>query len=221
MPAKKPMSKRAPKSRADAKRETREALIEAAIALFGERGLDAPSLDDICERAGFTRGAFYVHFADRDDLLRVAMERVGARTLDALLGAAPEAADFSAVAMRFLGALASGEYPLTKVGGVRPFQLLDACARSPAIRKQYVALVDESVARLGVILRGAQRGELLRDDVAPEDLARLLVMVIIGLQTLLDLEVTLDVGALTQTLLGLFSPTPAPPPRRAKARRAR
>ncbi|HVH04632.1 MAG TPA: TetR family transcriptional regulator, partial [Myxococcota bacterium] len=58
-----------------AKQETREALVQAAIAEFAEKGLDLPSLDAICARAGFTRGAFYVHFRDREELLGAVMER--------------------------------------------------------------------------------------------------------------------------------------------------
>src|SRR4051812_40727719 len=68
----------APRTREETKQRTREALVEAGIALFAEQGLDGPSLDAICERAGFTRGAFYVHFRDRDELLQAVMERVGA-----------------------------------------------------------------------------------------------------------------------------------------------
>ena len=52
-----------------AKQETREALLQAAMAEFAEKGLDLPSLDAICARAGFTRGAFYVHFRDREELV--------------------------------------------------------------------------------------------------------------------------------------------------------
>jgi AcrR family transcriptional regulator len=48
------------------KPETREALITAGMELFAKHGLDKPRLDDICEHAGFTRGAFYVHFEDRE-----------------------------------------------------------------------------------------------------------------------------------------------------------
>ena len=56
-----------PKSRDLAKQETREALIQAGMDAFSEEGVDLPSLDAICARAGFTRGAFYVHFKDRED----------------------------------------------------------------------------------------------------------------------------------------------------------
>jgi len=51
--------------------ETRQSLIEAARHEFALHGLDKPSLDSICERAGFTRGAFYVHFRSRRELIAV------------------------------------------------------------------------------------------------------------------------------------------------------
>src|SRR5882672_9036667 len=66
-------SPRPRRSRDDAKRETREALIAAGVSIFTEQGLDTPSLDAICARAGYTRGAFYVHFKDRDEFIKVVM----------------------------------------------------------------------------------------------------------------------------------------------------
>ena len=51
------------------RKSTRQALLAGRAAELIEHGLDAPSLDAICARAGFTRGAFYVHFKDRDDFL--------------------------------------------------------------------------------------------------------------------------------------------------------
>lgn len=47
---------------------TRARLMEAAIAVFAEVGLDAASVEVICERAGFTRGAFYSNFASKNEL---------------------------------------------------------------------------------------------------------------------------------------------------------
>ena len=67
------------------KSETRDALIAAGALEFAEKGLDAPSLDAICARAGFTRGAFYVHFRDRDDLLVAIVDRVLSGVQDAII----------------------------------------------------------------------------------------------------------------------------------------
>src|SRR5690606_25632121 len=67
------MSTRARK-RDVAKLETRRALIAAGAAEFTENGIEGSSLDAICARAGLTRGAFYVHFKDRDDLLKAILD---------------------------------------------------------------------------------------------------------------------------------------------------
>jgi TetR/AcrR family transcriptional regulator, transcriptional repressor for nem operon len=77
--------------RGESKQKTRAALLRAALELFAEQGLDLPSLDAICDRAGFTRGAFYVHFRDRDDLLVAAMDKVGEAFLASVFEQAAEA----------------------------------------------------------------------------------------------------------------------------------
>ncbi|QIK82305.1 TetR/AcrR family transcriptional regulator [Sanguibacter sp. HDW7] len=48
---------------------TREKLLDAALSLFAEAGIATTSIEAICERAGFTRGAFYSNFADKAELL--------------------------------------------------------------------------------------------------------------------------------------------------------
>jgi len=47
---------------------TRERLVKAAMQVFGRRGVLGSSVEEICEAAGFTRGAFYSNFASRDEL---------------------------------------------------------------------------------------------------------------------------------------------------------
>jgi AcrR family transcriptional regulator len=44
-------------------------LREALIALILERGWEALSVQDVCERADIGRSTFYTHFADKEDLL--------------------------------------------------------------------------------------------------------------------------------------------------------
>lgn len=43
---------------------------EAAVALFAEQGYDRTSLQEIVDKAGFTKGAFYHYFKSKEDLLR-------------------------------------------------------------------------------------------------------------------------------------------------------
>ena len=48
---------------------TQTVLRDALIALIHERGWDAVSVQDICARADVGRSTFYVHFADKEELL--------------------------------------------------------------------------------------------------------------------------------------------------------
>lgn len=51
--------------------ETRKALVESALALFGAKGYAVTSVQEITEAAGVTKGAFYHHFESKEDLLRL------------------------------------------------------------------------------------------------------------------------------------------------------
>lgn len=45
-------------------------IIEAALAVFGERGLAASRLDDIAKRAGLSKGTIYLYFPNKEELFR-------------------------------------------------------------------------------------------------------------------------------------------------------
>ncbi|MDN5804236.1 MAG: TetR/AcrR family transcriptional regulator, partial [Microlunatus sp.] len=49
--------------------QTRERLMAAARTVFADRGVEGASVEEICEAAGFSRGAFYSNFGDRSDLV--------------------------------------------------------------------------------------------------------------------------------------------------------
>lgn len=48
---------------------TQATLRDALVALIGSRAWDDISVQDICDRANVGRSTFYVHFADKEDLL--------------------------------------------------------------------------------------------------------------------------------------------------------
>jgi AcrR family transcriptional regulator len=60
-----------PKHRAPDRRveRTKRLLHQALIELIHERGWDAITVLDVCERADVGRSTFYVHFADKEELL--------------------------------------------------------------------------------------------------------------------------------------------------------
>jgi AcrR family transcriptional regulator len=55
---------------------TREALLNAAIAIWAERGMGAVTMHGVGGRAGRARGTVYHHFADRDELLRATKQHL-------------------------------------------------------------------------------------------------------------------------------------------------
>ncbi|USR79429.1 TetR/AcrR family transcriptional regulator [Arcanobacterium pinnipediorum] len=51
------------------RKRTREKLLQAGSILFIKKGILGTSVGDICEEAGFSRGAFYSNFADMDHFI--------------------------------------------------------------------------------------------------------------------------------------------------------
>jgi AcrR family transcriptional regulator len=182
-----------------AKQETRAALIRAATELFTEQGLDAPSLDAICARAGFTRGAFYVHFADREELIVAVMEQGTASFLDRILaehregGGEGAALDLFGIVAAFTAAVSGGAF--AAFGSVPLDRFLAACARSPALRRRYVGRIEETRERIAEAVRAGQRAGAVRGDVDALAAAGLLVATALGAGVLLELRVSFDPAA--------------------------
>ena len=182
--------------REEQKERSRQALIAAGVELFATEGLDGPSLDAICERAGYTRGAFYGHFADRDDFLVAVMEHVGRPLLDKLLYS-DKGADLEDTMRLFISMFVDGSYPLGPAGAIRPHQFLLACSRSKKVGDLYISLVREAVDRLEVIIK---RSPQIRQDVEANEMAWTMLSVIVGVQTLLDLGAPMNIITVGQTM---------------------
>src|SRR3954447_10852950 len=50
--------------------ERPEQILEAALAVFGERGLATARLEDIAKRAGLSKGTIYLYFPNKEELFR-------------------------------------------------------------------------------------------------------------------------------------------------------
>ncbi len=57
-------------------RRKRDSLLQAALALFAERGYEETSIEDIAHRAEVAVGGFYQHFASKRQLLLVLMDQL-------------------------------------------------------------------------------------------------------------------------------------------------
>jgi AcrR family transcriptional regulator len=71
----------------------REDWIEAAIGLLASRGVGAVKITQLAENLGVTRGSFYWHFKDREDLLAALIKAWDKRNTKALVSAVEGSTD--------------------------------------------------------------------------------------------------------------------------------
>lgn len=62
----------------------RASLVDAAVAVFAERGVAASTVSDIVRAAGVAQGTFYLYFDSKDDIILAAVERLVNGLVDAL-----------------------------------------------------------------------------------------------------------------------------------------
>ena len=95
-----------PKRRREA---TVERLLDAALETFAEFGFAAASVEDVCRRGGFTRGAFYSSFRSKDELFAALFRRESERNLaraeEQLVGVEDEADPLAAAGDRGMATL--------------------------------------------------------------------------------------------------------------------
>jgi AcrR family transcriptional regulator len=194
------------------KQETRDALLAAALAEFGTHGIDAPSLDAICARAGYTRGAFYVHFRDRDELVAAVVARVMGSFLEAIIARGEGARDLEHTIERFADAVthtiagSRGGLALPLPAGAPFARIFEAITRTAELRASFRALLERAIGGVADATAHGQRARTVRRDVEPAAVSTLLVLVALGVLVALDAGVALDPATLRRTVVALIRP---------------
>ena len=139
-----------------------ERLLDAALETFAEIGFAAASVEDICSRGGFTRGAFYSSFRTKDELFAALFARETAaniaRAQEQLTGIEDEADPVGAAVERCLSTFRADR---TWVLVHTEYRLL--AARSPAaaavlrehsagLHVRLTELIEHAVVRTGLRL---------------------------------------------------------------------
>lgn len=136
-------------------------ILDAALAVFAEKGFAAARVEDVAKRAGLSKGAVYLYFDSKEALFEALVRRFAqnviapaAARFTAMAEADPEAALTSAI--RFLvGALSDPAL------SAAPRLVLAEAQRFPAIAGVYrrEVLAAGRVAIGGLIAAGVKRGQ--------------------------------------------------------------
>ncbi|MHA5053896.1 TetR/AcrR family transcriptional regulator [Streptomyces sp. SD15] len=85
------------------KSETRRRIIETAGRRFKQDGIDGSGVSTLMKDAGLTNGAFYAHFASKDDLVTVAIaDQLKVQAESVVARAAPGRAGLEQIVRRYL-----------------------------------------------------------------------------------------------------------------------
>jgi AcrR family transcriptional regulator len=69
-------------TRKEKQAHTRECLMHSAANVFARRGLQQASIDEVAEDAGFTKGAFYANFKNKEELFLAMLDERFAKRIE-------------------------------------------------------------------------------------------------------------------------------------------
>lgn len=149
-------------------------ILEAALAVFAERGYAATRMEDIAKHAGVTKGTIYLYFDSKDAVFRSLIQESIGTTIDGLLAAASRYEGSSSELLRRV-LRSIGSFICASDRVVLPKIILAEAGNFPALAEFYRReVVDKGLALLqSVISRGVARGEFRA--IAPAHAARLCI----------------------------------------------
>ena len=149
-------------------------ILEAALAVFAQKGFAATRLDDVAAKAGITKGTIYLYFDSKQALFEaLARQSVGAQIeqikaqLAAFPGSTPELLRLVLSTM--------GHFITTSDRVVLPRLVLAEAANFPKLAEFWRReVIDSGIGLMsGIIRRGIERGEFR--EIEPQHAARLCV----------------------------------------------
>jgi TetR/AcrR family transcriptional regulator, repressor for uid operon len=148
-----------PRLAADTKLERRRKLIDAARRCVAARGFQSLTVDDVCAEAGVSKGAFYIYFNQKQDLLLALLDDEAA-AIEEVMQALNDARMSGVERLRRF-ARAMIERGVDPAGVQIRADLWAEMSSNPAVRQKWVTVTRERRAVLkSWIEGGVESGEL-------------------------------------------------------------
>ncbi|MDR6867325.1 AcrR family transcriptional regulator [Microbacterium resistens] len=160
---------------------TRARLLDAATQVFAEAGLDGATVEAVCERAGFTRGAFYSNFESKDELFLMLAGSVTAERLNAVRarigeltasGGLAQHCDATALVQQVMDAGSDDRLGVMLLSEIRIRAL-----RDEAFGRAYLAQEEQMVEGIARVIADVVETGAMTLRVTPDFAARTLLMV--------------------------------------------
>jgi AcrR family transcriptional regulator len=136
-----------------------DAILDAALALFQDKGFDETTVEDIAQAAGVSKRSFFRYYAAKDDLLAKSVIEYGHVLADAIRSAPKGASDVEVIDLTLLAGVRHNERPET-----RARQFISISAGNETARQAYLSrkhVVEDAIAHaFAARQRGAKRDDL-------------------------------------------------------------
>jgi AcrR family transcriptional regulator len=165
------------------RQQTREYLLKAATKVFSERGFHGASIDEVASAAGFTKGAVYSNFKNKEDLFLAVLDEQQAKEM-AALRATLDASEVPPEE-RLYEFVSLVQSQSEELGGDFRTMYLELCLyalRNPEVRSKLVAFNERIVDSVARIIEEERRRRKIADVEPPEDLARLVTALFRGIE---------------------------------------
>ena len=143
----------------------RQEILDAALAVFAEKGFSMARMDEIAKRAGITKGTPYLYFTGKEEIFKTLVEEsVGPRVLE-LARVASEFEGSSADLIRLV-TRAIGVFLRSSNRAVLPKLVIAETGNFPELARFYRSQVTDRILGIfeGIIHRGIARGEFREID---------------------------------------------------------
>jgi AcrR family transcriptional regulator len=162
------------RTQAERRADTREQVVAAAARVFARNGFHATSLEAVAEEAGFSRGAVYYNFADKEELFLELLDRRCAERAQDLREVFADADDDVEATSR--QAQLAAQRALDAMTGDTEWralylEFLAHAARKPAFRRAFARRTDQMRSALEEVV--VERAQPFADTLGmePEQLA--------------------------------------------------
>ncbi|WP_433269093.1 TetR/AcrR family transcriptional regulator [Actinosynnema sp. CS-041913] len=168
-------------TRAERAAQTRDELLEAAARVFARKGYSGASVGDIAEEAGYTHGAVYSQFRNKQDLYFALYERTTSRRAEAIAGVFVAAEGSLRERMRAVTEWSMVDLREHPEWFLLHMEFLFAAARDPEIRARFSEGARTIRAMMAALMQHELDSGTFRSDMSAEDMALGLNGIFLGL----------------------------------------